>query len=124
MDHKICYVKKYLIHILLLLFILFSGCQTRNPGGISENIEYFPAPDSLGGWRTQTGREEILKMTGIDEAKLDQAFDFVRKTTKNGGLLVVRHGYLVYEKYFGKGQRGASPNLGSCGKSFTGIAAG
>lgn len=60
----------------------------------------------------------------MDLAKLDEAFDFVRSTTKNGGLLVVRHGYLVYENYFGKGQRNTAPNLGSCGKSFTSIAVG
>jgi CubicO group peptidase (beta-lactamase class C family) len=60
----------------------------------------------------------------MDKSKLDAAFDFVRGTTKNGGLLVVRHGYLVYENYFGKGQRDAAPNLGSCGKSFTSIAVG
>src|SRR5690606_37761296 len=60
----------------------------------------------------------------MDKAKLDQAFEFARSTTKNGGLLVVRHGWLVYENYFGKGQREATPNLASCGKSFTSIAVG
>src|SRR3546814_10578128 len=55
---------------------------------------------------------------------LDEAFDFVRSTSENGGLLVVRHGYLVYERYFGLGQREATPNLASCGKAFTSIMAG
>jgi CubicO group peptidase (beta-lactamase class C family) len=39
-------------------------------------------------------------------------------------LLVVRHGWLVYERYFGAGHREATPNLASCGKSFTSIAVG
>ncbi len=86
--------------------------------------EYFPLPDSMGGWRTLTDNKKVKQVTGIDKAKLDQAFDFVRSTTNNGGLLVVRHGWLVYENYFGKGQRGATPNLASCGKSFTSIAVG
>jgi len=86
--------------------------------------EYFPPPDAQGGWRTLDDVKEIRKVTGIDKKKLDEAFDFIRTTTKNGGLLVLRHGYLVYENYFGKGQRDATPNLGSCGKSFTSIAVG
>ena len=85
---------------------------------------YFPPPDSLGGWRTLKTPADIRRITGIEKAKLDDAFNFIRTTTKNGGLLVARHGYLVYENYFGKGQREATPNPGSVGKSFTSIAVG
>jgi len=85
---------------------------------------YFPSPDSLGGWRTLADAGDIQQIAGMDKAKLDEAFEFIRTTTKNGGLLVVRHGWLVYENYFGKGQREVTPNLGSCGKSFTSIAVG
>ncbi|HPE74657.1 MAG TPA: serine hydrolase [Draconibacterium sp.] len=91
---------------------------------VGGNMEYFPPPDSLGGWRTISNHEDIKQVADVDSEKLDSAFDFVRTTTRNGGLLVVRHGYLVYERYFGKGQRNATPNLGSCGKSFTSIAVG
>jgi CubicO group peptidase (beta-lactamase class C family) len=44
--------------------------------------------------------------------------------TPNGGLLVVRHGYLVYEKYFGKAQRNVNPDMASTGKAYTSIACG
>ncbi len=85
---------------------------------------YFPEPDSNGGWRTQSDPKKIKRLAGIDKQKLDEAFEFVRTTTRNGGLLVVRNGWLVYENYFGKGQREAAPNLASCGKSFTSISVG
>ncbi len=114
---------KYII--IFFITISIAGCRstgTRNLSG--KNTEYFPPPDSSGGWRTLTDPADIRELTGLEKTKLDSAFDFIRGTTKNGGLLVVRHGYLVYEKYFGKGQRDASPNLGSCGKSFTSIAFG
>lgn len=110
------------IAALLMLAILSAQCVKKR--GTAESSEYFPPPDSLGGWRTLSDVKDINEITGMDKAKLDDAFDFIRTTTKNGGLLVVRHGYLVYEKYFGKGQREANPNLGSCGKSFTSIAVG
>ena len=36
----------------------------------------------------------------------------------------MRHGYLVYERYFGRGHREALPELASCGKAFTTVATG
>jgi CubicO group peptidase (beta-lactamase class C family) len=84
--------------------------------------DYFPPPDSDGGWRTLKGAAEIRKTAGMDLARLDEAFEFAQRTTKYGGLLVVRHGYLVYEKYYGKGSREANPNMASIGKTFTSVA--
>ena len=92
--------------------------------GCKDTHTYFPPSDLEGGWRIAATNEDIRQVVGMDKRKLDDAFEFVKSTTKNGGLLVVRHGYLVYENYFGKGQREATPNLGSCGKSFTSIAVG
>ena len=88
------------------------------------NDTYYPLPDSQGGWRTLFGHDEVRKVTGIDTNKLDDAFEYIKKSTKNGGLLVLKDGWLVYEKYFGKGQREAAVNLASCGKSITSIAMG
>jgi CubicO group peptidase (beta-lactamase class C family) len=84
--------------------------------GVQAADSYFPPPDSKGGWRTKSDPE----LTG----KLDDVFDYVQQTSQHGGLLVVQHGYLVYEKYFGRGDREALPELASCGKAFTSIAVG
>ncbi len=61
---------------------------------------------------------------GIDVRRLDQAFEFEKETTPHGGLVVIRHGYLVYEKYFGKGNREAHPDMASIGKAYTSISCG
>jgi CubicO group peptidase (beta-lactamase class C family) len=66
----------------------------------------------------------ISKTAGLDKQKLDAAFEYVQNTTPHGGLLVVRHGYLVYERYFGRGDREALPELASVGKAFTTVAVG
>ena len=107
-----------LLRIACLLATL--GCTAWL--GAAEN--YFPPPDAEGGWRTATAAAEARRIGGVDSAKLDDVFTFIQGSTKNGGLLVVRHGWLVYERYFGLGHREANPNLGSCGKSFTSIAVG
>jgi CubicO group peptidase (beta-lactamase class C family) len=101
-----------------LLVVLLPQLATAKPG------DYFPPPDSKGGWRTLKDAASIRKLAGMDLARLDQAYDFTQRCTQNGGLIVVRHGYLVYEKYFGRADRNANPDMASTGKAFTSIACG
>jgi CubicO group peptidase (beta-lactamase class C family) len=86
--------------------------------------DYFPPGDNQGGWRTLNDSAQIRKVAGIDVKKLDQAFEYAQRTSQHGGLLVVRHGWLVYERYYGRGNREALPDMASIGKSFTSIACG
>ncbi len=85
---------------------------------------YYPPPDQQGGWRKPAGPAAARRVAGMDVAGLDDAFEFIKGSSKNGGLLVVRGGWLVFEKYFGRAHRDATPNTASCGKSFTSVAVG
>jgi CubicO group peptidase (beta-lactamase class C family) len=85
---------------------------------------YYPPPDKDGGWRALSDAGQVRKVAGMDLSRLDQAFEFEKETSQHGGLVVVRHGYLVYEKYFGKGNREAHPDMASIGKAFTSISCG
>src|SRR5262249_25567962 len=69
--------------------------------------EYFPKPDSVDGWRTLKDASAIRKTAGMDLKKLDEAFEYASRSSQHGGLLVVRHGWLVYERYYGRGNREA-----------------
>jgi CubicO group peptidase (beta-lactamase class C family) len=104
----------------LLMLLVMAAVVT--PGA----SDYYPPADSKGGWRSLTSASvaELLKKAGIDRSMLDAAFDFAKDTTQHGGLVVVRHGWLVYEKYFGRADRNANPDMASCGKAFTSIALG
>jgi CubicO group peptidase (beta-lactamase class C family) len=86
--------------------------------------DYFPPPDSQGGWREARSAAQVRKHAGLDLAQLDRAFDFTQRCSQNGGLLVVRHGYLAYERYFGRAHRNANPDMASTGKAVTSIACG
>jgi CubicO group peptidase (beta-lactamase class C family) len=108
------------LKLLLLLHCILAG-------GIISTVNsqtYYPPSDLNGGWRMLHDPREIKEKAGIDVTRLDAAFEYLKEDTKNGGLLVLRDGWLVYEKYFGKGHREAIPNLGSTAKSFTSIAVG
>lgn len=69
-------------------------------------------------------QSDILNTAGMDVVRLNQAFEYASRTSQHGGLLVVRHGYLVFEKYYGKGNREANPAMASVGKAYTSIACG
>lgn len=86
--------------------------------------DYFPPSDTDGGWRTLSDPAKVMDVAGVDVAKLDEAFEYASRSSPHGGLLVVRHGYLVYEKYYGKGNREAVPTMASVGKTFSSIACG
>jgi CubicO group peptidase (beta-lactamase class C family) len=102
--------------------LAFAICLSTLAGVAAD--DYFPPPDSAGGWRTLQDAAQIRKTAGMDLRKLDQAFEYASRTSQHGGLLVVRHGYLVYEKYYGKGNREAIPATASVGKAYTSIACG
>lgn len=93
-------------------------------GGNVKAGEYFPPPDSEGGWRTASGADEVHQHAGLDLHQLELAFDFTSRCSQDGGLLVVRHGYLAFEKYYGRAFRNANPDMASTGKAYTSIACG
>jgi CubicO group peptidase (beta-lactamase class C family) len=104
-------------HVLLFSLLL-------TPCALVGGEDYYPPADTNGGWRALKDTDKIRKVTGIETQKLDGAFEYIQQTSQHGGLLVVRHGWLVYERYFGRGNREALPELASCGKAFTSIAVG
>jgi CubicO group peptidase (beta-lactamase class C family) len=111
--------------LLAAVLLAFAAFTVRTPASsMAKPTGYFPPPDSQGGWRTLKDAESIRRLAGMDLARLDQAFDFTQRCSQNGGLLVVRHGYLVYEKYYGRAHRNANPDMASTGKAYTSIACG
>jgi CubicO group peptidase (beta-lactamase class C family) len=85
---------------------------------------YFPPPDSEGGWREAKTVQAARDRAGVDLDQLEPAFTITERSTAHGGLLVVRRGYLVLERYFGRASRNANPDMASTGKAFCSIACG
>ena len=85
--------------------------SAQPPGG-----DYWPTD----GWRTATPAEQ-----GMDAAKLAQMLDAVREQElRLFSLLVIRHGYIVSETYFGSTGQQTARELYSCTKSFIGTLVG
>jgi CubicO group peptidase (beta-lactamase class C family) len=116
--------KKAGIGGLLHSLIAWSMIAAWAPITLEAAPEYFPPPDIQGGWRAVTNDTSIRKRAGLNLVRLNQAFDFTQRCSQNGGLLVVRHGYLAFEKYFGRAHRNANPDMASTGKAYTSVACG
>jgi hypothetical protein len=91
---------------------------------VGSAADYYPPSDSAGGWRTTTNARQVRVSAGMDSPRLEQAWEFTQRCTQNGGLLVVRNGYLVFEKYFGRASRNVNPDMASTGKAYLSIACG
>ncbi|HUR47263.1 MAG TPA: serine hydrolase [Candidatus Saccharimonadales bacterium] len=118
MIFKLSAQNRLSLHTAFLGFALL-GTMIR-----SSAANYFPPPDSEGGWRSLNSEAQIRELAGMELSRLQQAYEVTERGTQNGGLLVVRHGYLVFEKYFGRAHRNANPDMASTGKAYTSIACG
>ena len=114
--------RRFLQHGALPLLSGLAGGPERSVAAGSAG--YFPPPDSEGGWRALSDASGIRKVAGMDLNRLDQAFQYTATTSQHGGLLVVRHGWLLYERYFGRAARDVTPNMYSVGKTFTSLCCG
>jgi CubicO group peptidase (beta-lactamase class C family) len=123
----ICRISFSLFTFMVLAMPALHAAEGLAGKGAAEKAaphSYFPPPDSSGGWRTATNAVQINEFAGMDLSKLQQTWEFTQRCTQNGGLLVVRNGWLVFEKYFGRASRNANPDMASTGKAFTSIACG
>src|SRR5215470_5686676 len=124
---------------LLWIGVLGVGLTLTAPGRGEEPrraktalTDYFPPPESKGGWRTLLPDEgepsaaqkaEIARKAGIDWDKLKEAWDHNAKVDGASGLLVIRRGYVVGEWYKG-GDRDKAFNIYSSSKAYTSLAYG
>lgn len=110
------------IGIVIMFSTLALFGTPAGAAALSEQKTYFPPPESKGGWRTLTRTSDIRKLARMDKRKLDEAWEYVRRLDENSSLLVVRHGWLCYEKYQGAVTPTSNRDMHSCGKAFTGVA--
>src|SRR5579862_7655402 len=122
-------------HPLWLVAVCLAPALTRaddKKEAKPELTNYFPPAESKGGWRTllpdkgepsAAQKEEILKKTGVDWDKLNEAWQHNANVEGGSGVLVIRKGYVVGEWY-----KDATPttafNIYSSSKAYTSLAFG
>ena len=80
--------------------------------------DYFPPPESAGGWRRLDDRDEIRQTAGMDPAKLDALKERLLKSdNRNFAADVIRHGYIVLEVERGNSAKTDARRVASVSKA-------
>jgi CubicO group peptidase (beta-lactamase class C family) len=105
----------------------------EEPRAAKANLaDYFPPPESKGGWRSllpakgepsAAQKDEIARKAGVDWDRLKQAWDHNAQVEGASGLLVIRRGYVVGE-WYKDGGLDKTFNIYSSSKSYTSLAFG
>jgi CubicO group peptidase (beta-lactamase class C family) len=104
--------------LLGILVVLVVACSSPPAAALRTTTPTLPAAPATywptEGWRTSSPEDQ-----GLDAQKLGQALIAVQEQRLNlHSLLVIRHGYLVSETYFGSYRQDTRHELYSCTKSF------
>ena len=91
----------------------------RNPVKASATTaDYFPPPESAGGWRMFDDPEDIRQIAGMDPAKLDALKEWLLKSdNRNFAAVVIRRGYIVLEVERGNSAKTDARRVASVSKA-------
>lgn len=84
--------------------------------GLQPAAEYYPPPESRGGWRV-AAPDEVEEKTGLRRDRLEEAWRYCQSFGGPNQLVVIRHGWIAAEWGNYSGPRG----IASCTKSLTGL---
>src|SRR5262245_55566108 len=81
--------------------------------------DYFPPPESKGGWRTLDNPEAIRRQAGIDGSRLNQFKEWLLESDdRNFAAVVIRNGYIVIEVERGNSAKTNSERVASVSKAI------
>lgn len=125
---------KKIIYIIVTFIIMcnMTGCnkksETSSVGNVDTNVTESNSvknDSKTVQWPTKTWSKSSPKEQGIDEELLSNADTYIKKNNPNVySLLVVRHGYLVYEKYYNGADENSANQVYSVTKSVNSALAG
>jgi CubicO group peptidase (beta-lactamase class C family) len=84
-----------------------------------EQADYFPPPESKGGWRKLEDPADIRRLTGIDPEKLKDLKQWLLDSDDRPfGALIIRNGYIVLEVERDHSSVTNTKNVMSCAKAI------
>jgi CubicO group peptidase (beta-lactamase class C family) len=84
-----------------------------------EANDYYPPPESAGGWRMLTNSEDIRRLAGVDPEKLNELKDWLlRSDERNFAADVIRRGYIVLEVERGRSAKTDTGRVASVSKAI------
>jgi CubicO group peptidase (beta-lactamase class C family) len=111
---------KIFTNFLIISVLLVSSCQDDlDPGFIVPGEGFAWPAQERDYWPTNGWRTESMEKHDIDPSKMNLAHEFAQNDPLSRALLVVKDGYILFEKYYGDCDAEQSSNLWSVTKSIT-----
>ncbi|HOW73656.1 MAG TPA: serine hydrolase [Candidatus Paceibacterota bacterium] len=86
---------------------------------VAATRDYYPPPESAGGWRTLGNPDEIRRLAGADPAKLGELKAWLlHSDDRNFAAVVIRRGYVVLEVERGNSAKTDSRRVASVSKAI------
>jgi len=83
------------------------------------SADYFPPPESKGGWRKLESAEAIRRVAGMEPAKLDNLKEWLLQSDRRDfAAVVIRRGYIVLEVERGNSAKTDSRRVASVSKAI------
>jgi CubicO group peptidase (beta-lactamase class C family) len=81
--------------------------------------DYFPPPESEGGWRKLDDADSIRHLAGMDPGKLEELRQWLRQSDRRKfAAVVTRRGYIVLEEERGNSSVSDASRVASCSKAI------
>ncbi len=102
----------------LWLAVLAAYASATMTPGPAAAADYFPPPESQGGWRKLDKPDDIRRTAGVDPRKLDELRQWLLKSDdRNFAAVVIRKGYVVLEVERGNSAKTDSRRVASVSKA-------
>lgn len=95
--------------------------QQRTPtaAGTATERDYFPPPESRGGWRKLEKPDDVRRLAGLNPAKLDELRQWLLKSDDRAfAAVVIRDGYLALEVERGNSAKTDARRVASVSKAI------
>src|SRR5687767_10352227 len=105
-------------YLKLLGFAVFAAMVCTSSPGATTDENYFPPPESKGGWRTLATAEDVRRIGGMDPEKLADLEKWLRASDeRNFAATVIRRGHIVFEVERGNSAKTDSRRVASVSKA-------
>ena len=107
------------LHLIFCLAVAVAGCSGSRPDATPKRADYFPPPESQGGWRKLESPNEIRRLGEMDPAKLEELKQWLLNSDDRPfNAVVIRHGYLVLDVYRDADSVTSTKDVKSCAKAI------
>jgi CubicO group peptidase (beta-lactamase class C family) len=105
--------------LAVVLSLIFTEMKPANDPVQMATSDYFPPPESKGGWRKLEKPDDIRRSAGMDPKKLAELRDWLLKSDeRNFAALVICNGYIVLEVERGNSSKTDSRRVASVSKAI------